>query len=350
MPAKVFLTGATGFIGGDALYEIYHAHPEYEYTCLVRSSDKGAKVASQYSKVKLVYGTLEDAELLEKEAAAADVVLNFANADSKEAVESLVKGLATHTPERPGYLIHTSGTGILTFADLATKTFGDASLKVYDDWDGIEEVTSLPDDALHRNVDKIVLAAGKDHPANIRTAIVCPPTIYGTGRGPDNQRSIQLVELAKVTLQKKMGVQVGAGKTFWPNVHVADLSKLYLKLVEAAAAGGGNATWNDQGYYFAENGEHVWGVVSKLVATVAHRKGLIPTDEVISLNAEGIAQLHPFGAVIWGANSRSKAIRAKKLLGWSPKEESIEENIPEAVDGEAKALGLIEGHAAKVAG
>jgi len=350
MSTKIFITGATGYIGGDALYEIHHAHPEFEYTCLVRSSDKGAKVASQYPKVKLVYGTLEDAELLEKEAAGADIVLNFANADGKEGAENLVKGLATHSPERPGYLIHTSGTGILTFADVATQVFGEASSTVYDDWDGIEVVTSLPDQAPHRNVDKIVLAAGQVHPANIKTAIVCPPTIYGIGRGPDNQRSIQLVDLAKTTLQKKMGIQVGAGKAFWPNVHVADLSRLYLKLVEAAAVGGGNATWNDQGYYFAENGEHIWGEISKLVASTAHKKGLIPTDEVISLNNESIAQLHPYGAMIWGANSRCKAVRAKKLFGWSPKEQSIQENVPEAVDSEAKALGLIEGHAAKVAG
>lgn len=44
-------------------------------TCLVRNSDKGAKVASQYAKVRLVYGTLDDADVLEKEAAVADIVL-----------------------------------------------------------------------------------------------------------------------------------------------------------------------------------------------------------------------------------------------------------------------------------
>ena len=68
-------TGSTGYIGGDALYEIVQAHPEYDVTCLVRNSDKGAKVGSQYAKVKLVYGTLDDAELLEEAARKADIVL-----------------------------------------------------------------------------------------------------------------------------------------------------------------------------------------------------------------------------------------------------------------------------------
>ena len=68
-------TGATGYIGGDALYEIVQAHPEYEVTCLVRNSDKGAKIGSQYAKIKLVYGNLDDAEILEEEARKADIVL-----------------------------------------------------------------------------------------------------------------------------------------------------------------------------------------------------------------------------------------------------------------------------------
>lgn len=57
------------------MYEIAHAHPEYEITCLVRNSDKGAQVGSQYAKAKLVYGDLDSAELLEEESKKADIVL-----------------------------------------------------------------------------------------------------------------------------------------------------------------------------------------------------------------------------------------------------------------------------------
>lgn len=68
-------TGATGYVGGDALYALVQAHSDYDITCLVRTSDKGAQVASQYSNVKLVYGDLDDTSLLEQEAQKADIVL-----------------------------------------------------------------------------------------------------------------------------------------------------------------------------------------------------------------------------------------------------------------------------------
>jgi hypothetical protein len=42
----------------------------------------------------------------------------------------------------------------------------------------------LPDEAFHRNVDKIVLEAGAQHAASVKTAVVCPPTIYGTFCSP----------------------------------------------------------------------------------------------------------------------------------------------------------------------
>lgn len=54
------------------------AHPDYDTTCLVRNSDKGAQVASQYSRVKLVYGDLDSTELLEEEARKADIILREA--------------------------------------------------------------------------------------------------------------------------------------------------------------------------------------------------------------------------------------------------------------------------------
>jgi len=37
MPPKIFLTGATGYIGGDTLFALYDKHSNYEITALVRS-------------------------------------------------------------------------------------------------------------------------------------------------------------------------------------------------------------------------------------------------------------------------------------------------------------------------
>jgi hypothetical protein len=89
---------------------------------------------------------------------------------------------------------------------------------------------------------------------------VCPPTIYGVGAGTaGNTRSAQVPELTKGTLKRGEAFQVTAGKSIWNNVHIDDLSQLYLLLTEDAAAGGKKATWGTEGYYFAENGEHVCG-------------------------------------------------------------------------------------------
>ncbi|KAK1063027.1 hypothetical protein LTR74_009851, partial [Friedmanniomyces endolithicus] len=240
---KIFVTGATGYIGGDALKAIIDAHPEYEITALVRNSDKGAQVAAVYPKVSLVYGDLDSTDLLTKEASKADIVCHFANADHGPSATALTTGLAAHPPTHPGYLIHTSGTGILLYPDIRSGTFGETSAKIYDDLDGVSEITSLPDDAPHRPADKIVLGAGEEYGGRVRTAIVCPPTIYGAGRGVGNRVSHQLPELCRVTLERGYGVQVGKGLTRWGNVHVHDLSSLYLKLVEEAAAGGSTAEW-----------------------------------------------------------------------------------------------------------
>lgn len=236
------------------------------------------------------------------------------------------------------------------FADMESQTFGEASRKVFDDWDGIEEVVSIPDIAPHRSVDKIVLAGSTKYGSNVKTAIVCPPCIYGKGRGMGNRRSMQIYDLAKAILSKKQGIQVGRGETYWNNVHIRDLSDLYLKLVEAAATSAGNAFWNNQGYYFTENGEHVWGEISHKIASEAYKQGLLPSDDVISVTGKEADQLSAHASLLWGGNSRASAIRARKLLGWRPKERSIEDEIPEVVSSEAKLLGIVKGHAVKVAG
>ena len=75
MTVKVFLTGATGYIGGDALYQIHQRYPDFEYALLVRSERKAKEVLSAYPKARIVIGGNDDSELLEREAAWADIVI-----------------------------------------------------------------------------------------------------------------------------------------------------------------------------------------------------------------------------------------------------------------------------------
>lgn len=102
------------------------------------------------------------------------------SSDHEGAAKSIAAGLIEgHSKERPGYWLHTGGTGILTFTDAKSGNLGQKSEKVYNDWTGVEELVNLPDDAFHRNVDKLVIDTGKNNADVVKTAIVCPPTIYG---------------------------------------------------------------------------------------------------------------------------------------------------------------------------
>ena len=67
----------------------------------------------------------------------------------------------------------------MTYEDSKADRLGENSDHVYNDWDGVEELTNLPDEAFHRNVDKIVLEAGTKNGDSVKTALLCPPTIYG---------------------------------------------------------------------------------------------------------------------------------------------------------------------------
>jgi nucleoside-diphosphate-sugar epimerase len=237
---------------------------------------------------------------------------------------------------------------VLSWETVEKNCYGTELPKVYDDWDGIKEVTSIPDSALHRPVDKLVLRMSSANSEAIRTAIVCPPCIYGPGRGPDNQRSLQVYEAAKTILKRRQAFLPLKGENVWHEVHVHDLSDVFVLLGEAAANGGGKATWNDDGYYFAESGSFKWKSIFQDLAKVARQKGLIDSEYTSSLSADELTQLHPYSVYIWASNSRGKAIRAKKLLGWQPHGKPLKEELPDIVEGEARALGLIEGHAAKV--
>jgi len=68
-------TGVTGYIGGDIFAELHGQHPEYTYSALVRSSEKGKTITATYPNVRIVEGSLGDLEVLKREAASSDIVI-----------------------------------------------------------------------------------------------------------------------------------------------------------------------------------------------------------------------------------------------------------------------------------
>jgi hypothetical protein len=220
---------------------------------------------------------------------------DFADCDHVAAAQAIAKGAQQHTPEHPLWLIHTSGTGILTVEDGRANTIGTERPKEYNDWEGVSELVNLPADALHRNVDEIIITAGKQNSSSVHTAIVCPPVIYGPGRGPGNTKSVQAYKLSAAVLSRGAGILIGKGENVWHEVHVQDLSNVYLALGDAAAAGGGKATWNEEGYYLAENGSFVWGDIQREVAKQAHLQKFIDSPSVDELDIDEAKKIHPYG-------------------------------------------------------
>ncbi|KAH6867527.1 hypothetical protein B0T10DRAFT_597232 [Thelonectria olida] len=349
MTVKVFLTGATGYIGGDALYHLHQEHPDFEFALLIRSGEKAKKVLAQYPKARAVIGGLDDSETIEREAAWADIVVHTADSsDHDGSANAIAKGLVRgHSASRPGFWLHTGGTGILTYFDSEVKkTFGEYDDKVFNDLEGVDELVNLPAAAFHRNVDEIVLNTGTKHADSVKTALVCPPTIYGKGRGPVSGRGRQVYELTSFILKEKYCPRIGKGLAQWNNVHVYDLSRVFGLLVDAALDPSRNndgEIWGAHGYFFTENGEHTWGDLSIEIGQEAHKQGLIkgPAPELRDWSVdEAVNSSAGFEAASWGMNSRGKAERAKKFLGWKPQERSLSAEAPDIVRSEAARAGL----------
>lgn len=341
-------TGATGYIGGEGLYALYKAHPDWKFSVLVRNEEKGKPVQDAYPNINLVYGTLDDAQVIEDAAADADIVLHTADSSDHEvSARAIAKGiLKGHDSSHPGYWIHISGTGILCWYDMDNERYGEPPLaeQAYNDLEGVGRLLSLPDTAFHRDIDKIVLEAAAIKPDVMKIAIVCPPTIFGVGRGPANTRSRQVPGLVEATLNKGFGPKIGTGTTEWDNVHVQDLSNLFVLLAENAALGSKSQPseeeiWGPKAYFLAENGSHVWGEVADWAAQEAAKKGYIEKAETKNLDVKEAEDMLGFQALSWGLNSKGKARRAKKFLGWEPTGESLKDHMKELIDSEAKLMG-----------
>lgn len=253
----------------------------------------------------------------------------------------------------------------MTYQDTDADRYGQPlAYEPYNDLEGIDALTGLPDHAFHRNVDKIVLdAAG--HPA-IKAAIICPPTIYGKGRGVGNTKSRQVYVMANMTLKRGRAPIIGTGKASMDDVHVHDLTDLYIKMVDAALNPEPEIDehiWGPkEGYLLAEGGYHVWGEVAQWVAEAARAKGYIKdttlevsfpavpfsppvaesllTDHAKPLDVAEAKEIAGFEAASYGLNSRGYAKRARKYLGWNPSAPSLKEEVPNIVDVEAELLGL----------
>ena len=133
---------------------------------------------------------------------------------------------------------------------------------------------------------------------------------------------------------------IGQGKARWNNVHVSDLAQLFVLLAEAGVAKNTDAQlWNENGYYLVENGEHVWSDLARLMGKKATELGVVGKKlEESGLDKDKAVEQAGFEAVSWGFNSRGKAERARKVVGWEPRGKSIEDCVEEILKDEKSRL------------
>ncbi len=290
---KVFVTGATGYIGGSVAERLIASG--HQVAGLVRSKEKALLLKDR--GIEPVVGTLDDPEILMNAADAADAVIHAASADHPGSVVTLVSAL-----ERSGKaLIYTTGSGIV--ADSAEGEYAGSVFYTEDTY--FEPVPfRRPRVAMNRFVREAAIDKG------IRSVVICPSMIYGRGRGlqPDSDQLPKIIALSK---QLGAGVYFGKGLNRYSNVHIDDLAELYLLVLEKAPGGS---------FFFAESGHASFKEIAEMVS-----RSLGLGGKTISLNVADLVRQHgDAGRYGITSNSLVSAVNARRL-GWSPKGPSLVE-------------------------
>lgn len=292
---KIFVTGATGYIGGSVAERLIASG--HHVVGLVRSAQSIPLLKDR--GIESVLGNLDDPEIITKTAHEADAVIHAASADHPGSVVTLIAAL-----ERSGKtLICTTGSGIVV--DSADGEY--AGSVVYAEDTYFEPVPfRRPRVAMNRLVREAAIDKG------IRSVVICPPMIYGKGRGlqPDSDQLPKIIALSK---QAGAGVYFGKGLNRYSNVHIDDLVELYLLALEKAPGGS---------FFFAENGYASFREIAEMVS-----RSLGFGGKTVSLSVEDLVrQYGDAGRYGAASNSLVSAVNARRL-GWSPKAPSLAEYL-----------------------
>ena len=291
---KIFVTGASGFIGGSVAARLVQAG--HEVRGLIRDAAKAADLRAH--GIEPVVGTLDDHDVLTREAQGSDAVINAASSDNRGAADALIAALAGSGKA----LIHTSGSSIV-----GDEAMGEPSDRVFSE---DTEFTPEPDKEARIALDNAVLAA-----PGVRGVVLCNTLIYGDALGPKAQ-SVQLPRLVAQAKASGVAPYIGRGLNRWSNVHIADVADLYLLALDKAPAGT---------FAFVENGEASFGEMAQAIGVAL---GLEPQ----SMDRDTAEALwgREMAVFALGSNSRVRGRRARDL-GWTPKHSSVVEWIKAGV-------------------
>ena len=275
---RVFVTGATGFIGSALVPELINAG--HQVLGLTRSEAGAKSLAAAGAEAHR--GSLEDLESLKSGAAKSDGVIHLAfihdfskfqeNCDTdRRAIAALGSGLAGSDR----LLIVTSGTAVITPGRLATEE--DAPTGAVPRLNSEQEAAAL---------------AGP----GVRVCVVRLPQVHDWNK----QGLITfLIDLAR---EKGVSAYVGDGKNRWSAAHLSDTARLYRLALEKGAAGCYHAVAEE-------------GVPLKDIAEVIGRRLKLP---VVSKTPAQAAEHFGWLGIFAGIDGPASSRLTRERLGWRP--------------------------------
>jgi nucleoside-diphosphate-sugar epimerase len=279
---RIFLTGATGFIGSHIVPELLGAG--HQVLGMTRS-DAGATALVQ-AGAQPHRGTLEDLDSLQAGAARADAVIhtafdhdfsNFmANCDKDlRAIRAL--GAALAGSDRPLVITSGAGMGAKEPGRLATEDVIDAN---------------NPNPRVASE-----LAGQEMSAAGVKVVVVRLPQVH------DTRKQGLVTPFIEIARQKGVAAYVGEGRNRWPAAHVLDVARLYRLAVEQGQAG----------ERFHAVGEE--GVRARDIATVIGRGLDLP---VVALSPEQAAAHFGWLGMFVGMDMPASSAWTRERLGWRP--------------------------------
>ena len=279
---RIFVTGATGFIGSAIVPELINAG--HQVLGLTRSEAGAKSLVAAGAQVHR--GDLNDLESLGKGAAMSDAVIHTAfihdfskfqevSEVDRRVIEAL--GAALIGSDRP--LLVTSGTGLVNNASGRPATEQDAP----------ESSHALP------RVSEQAAAAVAEK--GVRVGVMRLPQVHNTVK---QGLVTYAIELAR---QKGVSAYVDDGRNRWPAVHVLDAARLYKLALEKLETGA---------RYHAVAEE---GVPMRDIAEVIGRGLRVP---VISVSSEEAPAHFGWLAAFAGRDLPASGAQTQKRLAWRP--------------------------------
>lgn len=291
---KVFVTGASGFVGSAVVKELLSNG--HQVVGLARSQESAKSVREAGSEVLM--GDLESLEILQKGAKEADGVIHtaFIHDFSDYETNALIDQKA----------IQAMGEVLKGTDKQIVVTGGTLGLPLVDG--KITEESKSPIQSM-RFSEKAFVDLSE---SGVKASIVrLSPSVYGnSGSGFKGGFGVMLAELAKV---KGFAAYIGEGNNVWPSVHRADAAKLFrLALEKGEKRARYNAVNNDKNLSMKEFAE--------LVGEKLH----IP---VKSLSPEEAPEYFTWMTFFVGADCPATSLKTQEKLGWKPSEKSFIEEL-----------------------